>query len=236
MPELTRPIKPLRSLTKKVKEEKSTYFYPKTNLYTRQEFELLDTIYSDEPPSTFESKDSTLEENFWPQNKEQVFYFNPNNNLFRNILWFTCGVILTSVIWFVFFQVKVHEIRTKDNTRIVFHKTAEIMTDKTLDKEVTKKLQNQKDTEVQKPKSTENQKQEKPWSSWFIKSKKEVVVNPASLPPVRFHTVGNGDSLWVIANKYYSNPSPENISKIAKGNKLKITAILQAGQKLVIPE
>ena len=219
MPELTKIRKPLRSLPKKAE----------TTLYTRQEFELLDTIYSDEPPGTFKSSDGlTQEDNFWPQDKEKVFYFNQNKNLFRNILWFISGVIFTSIIWFVFFQVKVHEIRTKDNTRIVFHKTAEIMTDKTLDKEVSKKLENQK---------VIKQESQKPWSNWFkSRPKKEAVINPASLPPVRFHTVGNGDSLWVIADKYYSKPSPENINKIAKANKLKLSSSLQPGQRLVIPE
>ena len=54
--------KRLKGLSSKSKETTSinNYFYPKTDLYTREEFELLDTIYSDEP-SAEEKKEIKVE-------------------------------------------------------------------------------------------------------------------------------------------------------------------------------
>ena len=63
-----------------------------------------------------------------------------------------------------------------------------------------------------------------PISNLFLKTKFKgfKVISPkkgeldqyAKIEPVKFHIVTNGDSLWIIANKYYSNPSPDNINKI----------------------
>ncbi|MBI3591163.1 MAG: LysM peptidoglycan-binding domain-containing protein [Candidatus Melainabacteria bacterium] len=247
-------LKGLANGTKSTEEKPvSSYFYPKNNLYTRQEFELLDTIYSDEPPTITEEKvDTVLVENFWPQNKEE--YLNipkQKNNLFNNLTWFLAGVMLTSVVWLIYFQLKVHEIRTKGDTQIVFQKSAAIVTDKTVDKEVAKKLgQNEGATQVENQDSTTeavSTKQESvvtvkntssnkfKFSSWFSpKVKKEVVIinNPL---PVKYHIIGSGDSLWTIANKYYSNPSPENINKIMKANNMKRVGTLLVGQKIAIP-
>lgn len=232
MPEVTslnKPRKSLRSLTKKVEtKEANPYYYPKTSLYTRQEFELLDTIYSDEPSSAFEEKIDretlSFNDNFWSQNKEEdLIYYPQNNNLFKNITWFLSGVILTSVIWFVFYTVKVHEIQTKDNTRIVYHKTAETKVEKPVVKEVTKQ--------------PEIKPVQKSGGSWFkLKPKNQISSKPITPASVRFHTVGNGDSLWSIANKYYSNPSQANINKIMKANNMKKIGLLQPAQKLAIPE
>ena len=85
--------KKLRNLGSKTKQKDDTlsndYFYPKQNLYTRQEFELLDTIYSDEPSTITDTeeikKEDTLLNDFWPQNKEE--YLNvaqSKNNFFKS--------------------------------------------------------------------------------------------------------------------------------------------------------
>ena len=230
--------KRLKGLSSKLKETTpiNSYFYPKNNLYTREEFELLDTIYSDEP-STEEKKEIRLEvtnaENFWPQNKEEYLStVNNKNNLFANITWFLGGVALTSLIWLIYLQINLHEIRTKSDTQIVFQKSANIMTDKTADKELSRQLKDKKTAE----------KKENLISKYFssLFSRKPVKIQPVSelpkIEPVKFYTVANGDSLWVIANKYYSNPSPDNIDKIMKANNMKRVGTLAVGQKLVIPE
>ena len=230
--------KRLKGLASKSKETAAinSYFYPKNDLYTREEFELLDTIYSDEP-SLEEKKEIKLEvpsaENFWPQNKEEYLSISSSKNSFlTNMTWFFGGVALTSVIWLIYFQINVHEIRTKSDTQIVFQKSANIMTDKTADKELSKQLKDKKSAE----------RKENVISKYFsnLFSRKSVKVQTISelpkIEPVKFYTVANGDSLWVIANKHYSNPSPENINKIMKANNMKRVSTLVVGQKLVIPE
>ena len=220
----------------------NSYFYPKNNLYTRQEFELLDTIYSDDPPGTHEHLHGINIDNvnnFWPQNKEEHLSIQKSNPL-KNLIWFTGGVILTSVIWFTFFQVKVNEIRTKDNTKIVYHKTAPIITDKTADKELAKSLGSQDskllDNQIVLKQEKEKVSQAQPWISWFNQKPKQQVIATNQVPSqIKYYTVSNGDSLWIVAGKYYSNPSPDNINKLIKANNLKLSSILQPGQKLVIP-
>ena len=216
----------------------NNYFYPKNDLYTKEEFELLDTIYSDEPLNIGQDKEIKAEipiaENFWPQNKEQYLSVSNNKNSFlTNAGWFLAGVALTSVIWLIYFQVNIHEIRTKSDTQIVFQKSANIMTDKTVDKEVTKQL---KDKQATKSKSSNHTS----WLTNLFSKKTPTIKPPISEPqkiePVRFHTVANGDSLWIIANKYYSNPSPDNINKIMKANNMKRVSTLSIGQRLVVPQ
>ncbi len=235
MVETTTSISKFRQ--KRLKRETTpvnTYLYPKNDLYTKEEFELLDTIYSDEP--SLEEKEGikpeiTSVENFWPQNKEEYLSISNNKNSFlSNMTWFLGGVVLSSLIWLIYFQVNVHEIRTKSDTQIVFQKSANIMTDKTVDKEVTKQL---KDKKVAKENMVS-----KYFSNLFLKKKTTpVAVNePPKIEPVKFHIVSNGDSLWVIANKYYSNPSPGNINKIMQANNMKRVGTLIIGQKLVIPQ
>ena len=238
--------KRLRHSASKLKEDQAinSYFYPKNNLYTRQEFELLDTIYSDEPPTGANLAEKAVElENFWPQNKEELMTSsNQKSSLFNNLLWFVSGVMLTSVVWLIYFQFKVSEIRTKGDTQIVFQKTAALMTDKTVDKEVSSKLGN-KSTAEEKAKG-EVAAKKSIFSDWFISKPKSKPLaespaikqeQPVNIAPVGFHVVSSGDSLWTIANKYYSNPSPENINKIMKANKMRRIGILSVGQKLVIP-
>jgi len=104
------------------------------------------------------------------------------------------------------------------------------MTDKNIDKEVSKQL---------KDKITAKENViSKYFSNLFSRKKPNpVVINePPKIEPVKFHIVTNGDSLWIIANKYYSNPSPDNINKIMKANNMKRAGMLSIGQKLVIPQ
>ena len=231
--------KRLKGLLNKSKAKETSplnsYFYPKNDLYTREEFELLDTIYSDEPSVLEQNNEMKLEvkniENFWPQNKEEYLSTTNNkNNFLTNLSWFVGGVAVTSLIWLIYFQVNVHEIRTKGDTQIVFQKSANIMTDKTVDKEVSKQLKDKK--------TAKENIMSKYFNNIFQRKKPEpVVVNePPKIAPVKFHIVTSGDSLWVIANKYYSNPSPDNINKIMKANSMKRVGTLSLGQKLVIPQ
>lgn len=231
--------KRLRELSKSKEAVISgNYVYPRNDLYTREEFELLDTIYSDEP-SIEENKEIKPEiansQPFWPTNKEE-FLSTTNNktNMFTSIGWFLGGVALSSLIWLIYFQINVHEIRAKSDTQIVFQKSVNIMTDKTVDKEVTKQLKD-KVNNVTAPK-------ENFFSKLFSKkapeAKPAIATEPAvpQIEQVRFHTISNGDSLWIIANKYYSNPSPANINKIMKANNMKKIGVLTVGKKIVIPE
>ena len=261
--------KKLRSLASKSRtlEEKpvKNYFYPKNNLYTRQEFELLDTIYSDDPPTTFESREEIfIGKDFWPKDKEELLINSGSKvNHFTNAIWFVGGVMLTSVIWLIYFQVNVHAIKTKNDTQIVFQKSAALMTDKTVDKEVINKLQKQKTigessitlNEIINKKTINSGTQiksemskitEKPlkeqskiaFSNWFApkNNQKAVVVTPPSIKEPKTYSVVNGDSLWIIAKKCYSDPSQENINRIMKANNMKRVGTLSIGQKLVIPE
>ena len=229
----------LKGLVSRTKIKDSTpinsYFYPKNDLYTKEEFELLDTIYSDEPSFIEQNKEIKPEvqniEDFWPQNKEEYLSISNNkNNFLTNLSWFLGGVAITSLVWLIYFQVNVHEIRTKSDTQIVFQKSANIMTDKTIDKEVSKQLKDKKA-------SKENVISKYLANIFSRKKPQAIVVNePPKIEPVKFHTVTSGDSLWVIANKYYLNPSPNNINKIMKANKMKRVGTLIVGQRLVIPE
>lgn len=222
-----------------VQESQNSYFYPKNNLYTRQEFELLDTIYSDEPPTETNLSDKVLIETFWPQNKEEYLKTSlKKTSTITYLGWFFCGVMLTSVIWLIYFQIKVNEIRTKVDTQIVFQKSAALVTDKTVDKEVSKELHTSKQANQVKQEPVKKEVVKKfGFPNWFSsKQKKEIPVAPAPIQAVKYHTVADRDSLWGIANKYYSNPSPQNIDKIMQANNMKRIGTLSIGQKLVIPQ
>lgn len=121
-----------------------SFFYPKHNLYSKREYELLDSIYSDEPGDMTEVKKQEAEEarDFWPQaNDELLERPTPRKAYFSKVGWFTSGVVLSSLVWLVFFQVNVNSIQTKSDTEIVYQNKAKIITDKTVDKELTKKLE-----------------------------------------------------------------------------------------------
>ena len=218
-------------------------------LYSKEEFELLDTIYSDGMPIQRNLQEVKIED-FLPEGKDEYLSIQgQKSNMISKIGWFICGVLLSSAIWLIYFQVSLNEIRTKSDTQIVFHKTAELTTDKTLDKELGKQLSRakagffktlfhrskkiEKQTEVtQLPEQVEQQNEEKTTIP-------ETVTTPSESSPVatvRHHTIASGDSLWIIANKYYSNPSPANIDKIMKANNMRRVGILSVGQKIVVPE
>lgn len=213
----------------------NTYFYPQNNLYTRQEFELLDSIYSDEPPGSQQAKqEAIMLESFWPQSKEEYLHTSAvKSNLLTKLNWFFLGVILTSVVWLIYFQLNVNQIRTKNDTQIVFQKSMQVLTDKTADKQITKNIETQKTTTPISKKFA--------FPNWFSgkqkESKKEVKAqeNVQTATAIKHHIVINGDSLWLIANKYYSNPSEGSIKKIMEANNMKRIGILTLGQKLVIP-
>ena len=225
-------------------EQLNTYMYPKNNLYTRQEFELLDTIYSDSDESAVITKveDSLDVNKFWLD--EKIGIPKDKNNLFSKLSWFFSGILIASVIWFICLQVTIFQIKSKSNTQLVFHKTLDIVTDKTADKQISANLLSHKQTKTfglgfqewlknMSSNSTVNNKSDDKAIKEEAKENTQVV--PEDVPKIKYHTISNGDSLWIIANKYYSDPSPANIEKIMKANKMRRIGILQPGQKLIIP-
>src|SRR3989338_423852 len=133
--------KRLKGLLSKSKTKETiqtnSYFYPKGNLYSREEFELLDTIYSDESP-TLQLKEhikDSVEMDYLPELSDKRLSVSKWSNVFTNIGWFLGGLALASLAWFVFVQAKISELQT-DSIKIVFHKSAPIITDKTVDTEV----------------------------------------------------------------------------------------------------
>ncbi len=226
------------------------YFYPKNNLYTRQEFELLDTIYSDEPPTIHDYKNLETGD-FWPENKEEYLTMsNPKTNLITNLVWFLGGVMVTSVIWLIYFQVSVNHIKTKMDTQIVFQNSASISTDKTVDKQIANKLEKENTIKfptffAPKPKQelivqetlTQSNKKEEQIVQPQRQEQKVGIPLAGDTGTARYHIVSSGDSLWTIAKKYYSDPSPRNVDRIMKANEIKKKkmASLYIGQKIVVP-
>lgn len=225
-----------------------SYFYPKSNLYTRQEFELLDTIFSDEP---IEEIDREVEHrDFWPQNKENLL--NPpislKSKLMTNFAWFAGVVILTSVISIIVFQLKIAEFKNKENIQIVFHKSAHITTEKTVDTDLTSSLTKEPQKIAQ---ANVNKGIKLPvFPGLFFKKPAADKVVPQTKNQIAEaenkiqqdlktnfvnHTIQNGDSLWLIAKEYYGDPSPDNIKRIRNANDIRTLNLLLPGNKLVIP-
>ena len=207
----------------------------RNRLYTKEEFELLDTIYSDDGITQIKQETLNIED-FWPKEKDEYLSLPLKRTpLIGNLGWFLGGILASSAVWLIYTQVSINEIKTKADTEIIFQKSASIMTDKNFDKKAQSQLNknNSKSfgflsglytntqTKTQKDQVSPEVKQEAP---------------PPQIPVVRYHTVQNGDSLWIIANQYYSNPSPQNINKIMKANNMRRIGVLSIGQKLVIPE
>ncbi len=261
----------------------NTLLYPSfgTKLYSKEEFELLDSIYSDNPlsvdiqqktedQSEASSDISFQRDNFWARNREELLALQKSkNNIFSNLAWFSAGVMLTSVVGLIYLQMNSFEAKQKQDIQIVFQKSVQVMTDKTIDKEVADKLikkdfEKKDIVEIKNPEVAEKKNNFKfDFSDLFKKQEvKSVPVNVAQaeiekpapvVAPVeavkpapvkvqetakqpKYHVIGNGDSLWLIANKYYANPSNENISKIMKANNIRsVYSTLRLGQKLTIP-
>lgn len=224
----------------------------RNSLYTKEEFELLDTIYSDD--GTTQAKQETLTiEDFWPKEKDEYLTLPLKRTpLLTNLAWFLGGILASSAVWLIYSQVSINEIKTKADTQIIFQKSTAIMTDKNFDKEAQKQLNknnsksfgflsnlfNTKKPVVPKQiqnTNTQTELQQEPQKEQATAEMKQEIPSP-QIPTVRYHTVQNGDSLWIIANKHYSNPSPQNINKIMKANNMRRIGVLSIGQKLVIPE
>ena len=261
-----------RTFTSSIKEDSTdTLLYPTNKLYSKEEFELLDSIYSDKPfnmdielTETDKESINLQRDNFWARNREELLALQNNKtSVLSNLVWFASGMMLMSVVGLIYLQMNGKEIKQKQEIQIVFQKSAQIMTDKTADKEVSEKLVS---TEIAKSSSAEKAatsgfKFELPKLALFSLPKteqkaeaqqpaKEVIASepkPIEVPvqqqiaepvvnQVKYHTIGNGDSLWILANKYYSNPSQENIKKIMRANHIRsVYSTLHLGQKLVIP-
>src|SRR3989338_10010943 len=227
-----RRLKKLENSTKFTDDKPVTsFYYPKNNLYTRQEFELLDTIYADEPSNINEVTQMPELQGFWPQNKEEILNLsNQPNNFLSKLTWFGAGVILTSLVWLIYFQISVHAIKTKHQTQFVFHKSAEILTDKTADEQLTKTLLKQASPKfsfslpnlfAKKPVEAKPTDQIKPEEKTQLATEQNKVIIPIpeaanSSQDLTYHTI-------------------ENVNKIAKANKLKLNSVLALGRKLTIP-
>lgn len=133
--------KALKKISNKAKVKPNGYFFPKDTLYTKREYELLDSIYSDD--SVQEANNSQDKEftDFWPNNKEELLPASPTKlSNFSKAGWFASGVAISSLIWLIYFQVNIHAIKTKTDTQVVFQQSTNIITDKNLDKKVARKL------------------------------------------------------------------------------------------------
>jgi len=76
-----------------------------------------------------------------------------------------------------------------------------------------------------------------------LAKKSEILQKPKAEAPVKSTTntksseyrIKSGDTLEIIANKFYGNSNPSTVDRIKVANKIRDVRFLQIGQKIVIP-
>ena len=225
-----------------------TFFYPKKMLYKKEELELLDSLYSDqplgenEPLVELEADKSTLSR----QQGTSLLKILSNNKT----RWFTSGVVISSLVWVLCLQIGEKLFPDTNDTKIVFKTAATIVTDKNFDEEVSRNL-----GEKQLVLARVTEKHDSGFSffpNFFAKKTYESTLNNkngsapeitenktgekevSEIQTVTYYTIKDGDSLWLIAKEHYGTPSPENIEKIKEANKI-ASGNLYPGKKIIIP-
>lgn len=242
-----------RGLSSRTRDKKKveSFFYPQKKLYSKEELELLDSLYSDRSSDSDEAIMNELkpETEFW---QEEKMHFSRRIPLTTKIKWFASGMVLTSLVWLIYFQLSGHTIGSYTRPKIVFKTAATIVTDKSFDREITHGLG---ESRLALARVKNENKFSLPFISGLLAKKPEEAKatkessigsnvkvvenvseeNSSSTLPATYHVIKNGDSLWLIAKEYYGNPTPENIKKIMDANKLTPVSYLYPGKKIVIP-